>query len=87
MDFEKKYNSLIFVVLTSFSTMVSASDQGTVKLITDVSRNLTIQLENINGKTKVTNVANGEIINWLEGEQANYWTDDEYKLMLDKEDM
>lgn len=87
MAFNKKYYTLFFTILTSLNALVSANDQDAVKLITDASRNLTVQLENINGKTRVTNVATGEVVTWLEGEQASYWTDDEYKLMLDKEEM
>ncbi|TXH71484.1 MAG: hypothetical protein E6Q83_01815 [Thiothrix sp.] len=87
MNFNKIYLALPFVMLNSLSTVVSSDDQSTIKLVTDSSRNLTVQLENINGKTKVTNVATGELVTWLDGEQANDWTDETYKLMLDKEDM
>ena len=87
MNFKKSCQILLCTTLISVSVVASASEQGAVKLITDVSRNLTIQLENVNGKTKVTNVATGEVLVWLDGEQANDWTSEKYKLMLDQEEM
>ena len=83
----KRNYSVFFAILMSFGSVGSANEQGAVKVITDPSRNLSIQLENINGKTKLTDIATGEVVTWLEGEQAEYWTDEEYKLMLDKEEV
>ena len=81
-----------FILITTLATLVAtgtiyADNTGKVSTITDPSRGIELQLENINGKTKITDMATGAVVEWLEGEQAGQWTNEEYKLMLDKEEV
>lgn len=87
MHIIRVYQCLFLVISSVLSVAVNSSEQVTSKLITDASRNLTVHLENIKGRTKVTNIATGELVAWLEGEQAAYWTNEQYKLLLDQEEM
>lgn len=87
MSKKRNYVLTLSSIMLLSNLIVHAEDKIKVSTVSDPSRGITLQLENIDGKTKITNAATGEIVEWLDGEQAGQWTNEEYKLMLDKEEM